>query len=201
MPTLDTRTPPLAQASPHVHSVVSLKIDALAPSSDYFTQAVSRLASQANIAGGRLVHGADGRPAGLYFQPRESSASQNSKAGSINPASDARRPHIQTRRSDKTGRSTSTPAPPTPSYPTASMLRAAQSHLPSVKGSASAVHVPQLPRPSRSVSATACHAQMHPLRFSCHLGTLIQRPSRHDRHLLRIYRAAQSALQLSRRKV
>lgn len=145
MPTLDTRTPPLAQASPHVHSVGPQKIDALAPSSDYFTQAVSRLASQANIAGGRLVHGADGRPAGLYFQPRESSASQNSKAGSINPASDARRPHIQTRRSDKTGRSTSTPAPPTPSYPTASMLRAAQSHLPSVKGSASAVHVPQLP--------------------------------------------------------
>ena len=145
MPTLDTRTPPLAQASPHVHSVGPQKIDALAPSSDYFTQAVSRLASQANIAGGRLVHGADGRPAGLYFQPRESSASQNSKAGSINPASDARRPHIQTHRSDKTGRSTSTPAPPTPSYPTASMLRAAQSHLPSVKGSASAVHVPQLP--------------------------------------------------------
>ena len=57
------------------------------------------------------------------------------------------------------------------------------------------------PRPSRSVSATACHAQMHPLRFSCHLGTLIQRRSLRDRHLLRIYRAAQSALQLSRRKV
>ena len=57
------------------------------------------------------------------------------------------------------------------------------------------------PQPSRSVSATACHAQMHPRRFSCHLGTLIQRPSRRDQHLLRIYRVAQCALQLSHRRV
>jgi len=38
---------------------------------DYFAQAVSRLATQANTAGGRLVRGADGRLAGLYFQPRK----------------------------------------------------------------------------------------------------------------------------------
>lgn len=145
MPTSDVRPPPPVQASLHEQSVRSETIDAPAPSSDYFTQAVSRLASQANIAGGRLVHGADGRPAGLYFQPRESPAPQNGQAGSSDTATDTRRIPTQTDRSNQAGRTTSIPAPPAPSYPTASMLRAAQSRLPSVKGDKSEVHVPQMP--------------------------------------------------------
>ncbi|WFD28897.1 Two-component response regulator SSK1p [Malassezia nana] len=61
-------------------SPVSCTVDSpvVEDGSDYFAQAVSHLATQANTAGGRLVRGADGRLAGLYFQPRKTPPSGSS---------------------------------------------------------------------------------------------------------------------------
>lgn len=116
--------------------------DVSSSSSDYFTQAFSRLASQANMAGGRLVHGADGRPAGLYFQPRESpSLKQSSRpgTGTASASETQQPPHM--RHGDSSAQTASMP-----SYPTASMLRAAQSHMPRIKdGLASGFHASPMP--------------------------------------------------------
>ncbi|KAL4399626.1 Two-component response regulator Ss [Malassezia pachydermatis] len=74
---------------------------------DYFTRAVTHLATQANMAGGRVVHGADGRPTGLYFQPRDTPSS----AGQPTPPAE--------RRDSLTN-------PDTSSYPSSVKLREAQ---------------------------------------------------------------------------
>lgn len=136
--------------------------DAADATTDYFTQAVSRLASHANTAGGRLVHGADGRPAGLYFQPRETPPDPGSRVSPRTKNKHASEP-------------LSSSAPP-PSYPSASMLRAAQLSMRGMPGVPSVgafpPNSPQLPttlsfsqreRGSRPGAPTSIH--LPPLQF------------------------------------
>ncbi|WFD21233.1 Two-component response regulator SSK1p [Malassezia caprae] len=81
MPGGDVASPAGATASPVVED-----------GDDYFAQAVSRLATQANTAGGRLVRGADGRLAGLYFQPRKTPPTGSPSVGSTESAEPVRAP-------------------------------------------------------------------------------------------------------------
>ena len=64
-------------------------ISPAAATPDYFTHAVTQLATQTPAGTGLVVHGADGRPAGLYFQPRaedEAEARAKPKAAPPEPA-------------------------------------------------------------------------------------------------------------------
>ena len=92
---------------------------------DYFAQAVSRLATQANTGGGRLVRGADGRLAGLYFQPRKTPPTGSPMLGSAESAEPVRTPvsaapttlsfgPLRTRRITRPGAPTSIRLPPPP---------------------------------------------------------------------------------------
>lgn len=125
-----------------------------AAATDYFTRAVSSLASRATQAGGRVIHGADGRPAGLYFQPRDTPPS----VGHRTPELDAARHIADGRASTRRGAAARTPSGGVPSSLPARSPRPGSAAPPTPRAPRPTPYT-QLPRRDVRASASVQPAQ------------------------------------------